>query len=185
MTDAWQLTTAEELLRLPRGRARHKLVRGELRTMPLFEMPEAHAISQLIHSLRNHACERRLGSVLPSVGFQLETDPDTVRGPAIALITRERVRALGRTPGYWPEAPALAVEVYAPSDLYSHVADRVADYLEHGTRLAWVLDARRRAVAVHRPGQPVRVLTGDDVLDGEDVVPGWTLPLSDLIRDIG
>ena len=179
------MTTAEELLRLPRGRARHELVRGELRTMPLFEMPEARAISQLLHSLRSYACEHRLGSVLPSVGFQLETNPDTVRGPAVAFITRERVSALGHTPGYWPEAPTLAVEVYAPGDVYSQVADRVADYLEHGTGVVWVLDARRRVVAVHRPGQPVRMLTGDDVLDGEDVVPGWTLPLRELFHDIG
>jgi hypothetical protein len=37
-------------------------------------------------------------------------------------------------------------------------------------------------VAVHRPGQPVRVLTENDSLDGEDVVPGWTLPVRDLFR---
>jgi Uma2 family endonuclease len=180
MTTAPEPMTADDLTRLPRGRARHELVRGELRTMSLFEIPEALAVSNLAHSLHNFACDRHLGSVLPSVGYRLETDPDTVRGPAVSFITRERVEAIGRIPGYWLEAPALAVEVYAPSDIYSHVAERVADYLEHGTPLVWVLDARRHIVTAHRPGQRVQVYAGDAVLDAEGVIPGWKLPLGEL-----
>lgn len=172
--------TAEDLLRIPRGRARHELVRGALRTMPLFEMPEASAISTLLHSLGNHTHEHGLGETLPTVGFQLERDPDTVRGPAVAFIRHERVEAIGIGEGYWPEAPDLAVEVYAPSDPYSHVAERVADYIEHGTRLVLVVDARRRTVTAHRPGERVQVCAGDDVLDAEDMLPGWTLSLRDL-----
>jgi len=33
---------------------------------------------------------------------------------------------------------------------------------------------------VHRPGQAVRILTENDVLDAEEVVPGWTLPVRNL-----
>ncbi|MBA2447501.1 MAG: Uma2 family endonuclease, partial [Chloroflexi bacterium] len=50
----------------------------------------------------------------------------------------------------------------------------------HGVRLVFVVNPRRRTVAVHRSGQPVRILGLDDVLDGEDVVPGWTLAVRDL-----
>lgn len=174
------LMTADDLLRIPRGTARHELVRGELRTMSLFEIPEAFATTKLAHSLRNHVHERQLGSVLPTVGYQLESDPDTVRGPAISYVTRDRTNAIGRMPGYPLEAPALAVEVYAPSDLYSHVAERVADYLEHGTHLVWVLDARRRTVTAHRPSERVHVYANDDVLDAEPVIPDWRLPLRAL-----
>ena len=42
------------------------------------------------------------------------------------------------------------------------------------------IELKLMTVAVHRPGQAVRILGGDDVLDGEDVVPGWTLPVCDL-----
>ena len=114
------------------------------------------------------------------MGYHLESNPDTVRGPAVSFITRERVDAIGHLPGYWPEAPALAVEVYAPSELYSHVAERIADYVEHGTRLVWVLDARRRTITAHRPGQRAQVYAGDDVLDAEGVIPGWRLSLREL-----
>ena len=37
---------------------------------------------------------------------------------------------------------------------------------------------------VHRPGQPVRILTIDDVVDGEDVVPGWSSPVRELFEEL-
>jgi Uma2 family endonuclease len=46
--------------------------------------------------------------------------------------------------------------------------------------MVFVVNPRRRTVAVHRAGQPVRILTVEDVLDGEDVVPGWSLPIHEL-----
>jgi Uma2 family endonuclease len=72
------------------------------------------------------------------------------------------------------------VEVYGPSDLYAHVAERVADYIEHGTRLVWVMDARRRTVTAYRPGQRAEVYAGEDVLDADEIMPGWKLPLREL-----
>jgi Uma2 family endonuclease len=70
--------------------------------------------------------------------------------------------------------------VISPHDLYTEVDEKVAEWLEHGTRLVFVVNPRRRTVAVHRPGQPVSVLCADDVIDGEDVVPGWTLSVREL-----
>jgi Uma2 family endonuclease len=172
--------TADELLRLPRGRARHELVRGELRTMPLFEWPDACAIAEVSFALGNYARTHQLGDVVAAVGFQLATNPDTVRAPAVAFLRRERVEATGRVRGYWPGAPDLAVEVISPNDLYTEVEEKVAEWFEHGTQLVFVVNPRRRTVAVHRPGQPLHILAGADVLDGADVVPGWTLPVRDL-----
>jgi Uma2 family endonuclease len=43
--------------------------------------------------------------------FTLATDPDTVRAPDVAFVSRERIEAVGEVEGYWPGAPDLAVEV--------------------------------------------------------------------------
>ena len=43
--------------------------------------------------------------------------------------------------------------------------------------------AGRSFQARHRPGEQVLILTEADVLDGEDVVPGWTLSVCDLFAD--
>jgi Uma2 family endonuclease len=73
--------------------------------------------------------------------------------------------------------------VISPNDLYTEADEQVAEWFEHGTRLVFVINPRRRTVAVHRTGQAVRVLGRDDTLEGEDVVPGWQLAIRDLFEE--
>ena len=53
------------------------------------------------------------------------------------------------------------------------------DWLAAGTRMAIVLDPRKRSASVYR-GPHATLLTGDNVLRGEDIVPGWSVALKDL-----
>jgi Uma2 family endonuclease len=76
--------------------------------------------------------------------------------------------------------PDLAVEVLSPDEGPTAVQDKVAEYLAAGVPLVWVCDPAREAVTVHQPGQPPRVLGAADVLTGEDVLPGFRLPLAEL-----
>jgi Uma2 family endonuclease len=176
-----RLMTADELIRLPRGRARHELVRGELRTMPPAGWGNGSQSARIGAALDTHVETHGLGEVaVGDPGFRLTTDPDTVRAPDVAFIRRERVPVGADRRGYFVGAPDLAVEVISPNDLYTEVDEKVAEWLEHGTRLVFVVNPRRRTVAVHRPEQRVQILGIDDVLDGEDVVPGWKLPLREL-----
>lgn len=176
-----RLMTAEELLQLPDDGQRHELVRGELRTMPPTTPEHGWLALDLASPLRSHVRASRLGVVMVNdVGFKLTQRPDTVRAPDIAFVSRERLPELGDARHYPVGAPDLAVEVISPNDLYTEVDEKIAEWLAHGTRLVWVVNPRRRVVAVHRPGQPTRTLGEADVLDGEDVVPGFRLPLREL-----
>lgn len=176
--------TADELLDLPDDSQRHELVRGELRTMAPAGWEHGDWSSVIDGSLGPYARKLRLGRVFAGdVGFLLAADPDTVRAPDIAFVRRDRVVAVESRRGYFPGAPDLAVEVVSPNDRYTDVDEKVAEWLEHGTRMVLVVNPRRKSVAVHRPGQPTRTLTLDDAIDGEDVVPGWRLPLQELFAD--
>jgi Uma2 family endonuclease len=176
-----RLMTADQLLRLPDDGQRHELVRGELRAMPPAGDEHGSIASDLHASLAPYVRAHDLGrTYIAETGFRLTTDPDTVRAPDVAFVRRERVEATGRLSGYRPGAPDLVVEVISPNDRYTEVDEKVAEWLEHGARLVFVVNPRRRTVAAHRPGQPVRVLGEGDTLDGEDVVPGWTLAVRDL-----
>lgn len=178
-----KLMTADELFRLPDDRMLHELVKGELTTMPPPGAEHGGITARVVGSLIPHVIVRGLGEVLAGdPGFLLTREPDTVRAPDVAFIRRERLEETGLPRGYFPGAPDLAVEVISPTDLYTEVEDKVAEWLEHGTRLLFVVNPRRRTVAVYRPNQPVRTLTEADMLDGEDVVPGWSLPIRDLFR---
>jgi Uma2 family endonuclease len=73
--------------------------------------------------------------------------------------------------------------VVSPSDRASEVAEKATAWLDAGVRLVWVVDPQARLAAVHHPGGLVTVLRQDGVLDGEDVLPGFRLPLAPLLGD--
>lgn len=178
------LMTADELMRLPDDGQRHELVRGELRTMPPGGWEHGCESIKVAASLAPYGIRRKLGGVAGAdTGFRLRTEPDTVRVPDLAFVRRERLPtgAVGR--GYFLGAPDLAVEVISPNDLYTEVDEKVAEWLEHGAAMVLVVNPRRKAVAVHRLGQPVLILGEDDTLDGADVVPGWTMAVREIFDE--
>ena len=114
--------------------------------------------------------------------------PDSSWGPTpttFAPLTRRSSgargpKAAGRTPGFFPGPPDVAVEVISPSDSHTEVEEEVADWLGAGTLAVIVVDPRRRTVKVHRSLAEAAVLTEADVLAIEDVVPGWRMPVEDI-----
>jgi Uma2 family endonuclease len=178
-----KLMTADELLRLPDDGQRHELIAGELRTMPLNGAEHGRVAANLATLLGQYVHAHHLGyAYAAGTGFQLTAGPDTVRAPDFAFVRQERVLAVGRVTGYLPGPPDLAAEVLSPNDRPAEVEEKVASWLAHGTRLVLVVDPRRRTVRVYRPGTPPRTLAEQDVLSGEDVVPGWTLPVGALFE---
>jgi Uma2 family endonuclease len=177
-----KLMTADELSWLPNASMRHELVNGELLTMAPPGAEHGSITSRIDRSLGPHVEASDLGAALAGdPGFQLTTGPDTVRAPDVAFIRRERVPESGLPRGYFPGAPDAAFEVISPNHLYTEVDEKVAGWLTHGKRLLVGVNPRRRAKA-SRPDQPVRTRPEVDVLDGEDVVPGWSLPVRNLFR---
>ena len=174
MSATTQLMTAEELLKLPRGQFRYELVEGELRQMSPAGHNHGKIAARLTIALGEYVEENDLGELYAAeTGFKLKTDPDTVRAPDVSFIRRERVAEVGETKGYWPGAPDLAVEVLSPDDTVSEVERKVEEWLEAGARLVWVISPKLRTVTVYRSLSDIAVLTENDTLDGEQVVPGF------------
>ncbi|HVF55854.1 MAG TPA: Uma2 family endonuclease [Pyrinomonadaceae bacterium] len=181
MSATTQLKTAEELLKLPRGRFRYELVNGELRRMSPAGHNHGRIAARLTVSLGQHVEENNLGEVYAAeTGFKLRSDPDTVRAPDVAFVRRERVDEAGEMKGYFPGAPDLAVEVNSPDDTVREVEEKVAEWLEYGARLVWIISPKLHNVTVYRSLADVRTLTERDALDGEDVVPGFNYPVAKL-----
>jgi Uma2 family endonuclease len=131
--------------------------------------------------LFQHVEAHHLGTVYAAeTGFQLTQDPDTVRAPDVAFVSRQRLEVVGEIEGYWPGAPDLAVEVISPSDRYTDVEDKVVEWLEAGSRMVIVVNPRQRSVTVYHSRTDMIRLTEEDTLDGGDVVTGWQLPIREM-----
>ena len=187
MAVAEKLLTAQDLLAMPDDGSRYELVRGELRTMAPAGHEHGGVAVNITVPLGAYVKQKNLGRVYAAeTGFVLSRDPDTVRAPDVAFVSKERLVDLNRK-GYFPGAPDLAVEVVSPGDVYAEdyyiaVEEKVAEWLAAGSRLVWVVNPRQRTLKVHRSLTDITVLTEADVADGGETVPGWRLPVAEMFE---
>ncbi len=184
MKNLEHLVTADQLLAMERGRVCHELIRGEVREMPPPGAEHGAVTLNIQAPLYNFVREHQLGRVFAAeTGFLIERDPDTVRAPDCAFVRAERL-AGGVPKKYCPFAPDLAVETElpddSPDDRPRRLEDKVKQWLDCGARLVWVIDPARRTVTVHSPNGEPRTLRDQDLLGGEDVVPGFRMAIADL-----
>jgi Uma2 family endonuclease len=183
MTTTQHTMTADDLWRLPNDGMRHELVRGELTVMTPAAGRHGDVAMRVAFALMAHAQAQKLGKVLAAeTGFLIARNPDTVRAPDAAFIAKNHVPPGGLPEGFVPFAPDIAVEVLSPSDALVEVEEKVDQWIEAGAALVWVVNPRRRTVTVHRKGRDPRVLRENDVLDGEDVCPGFSSPVAEFFQ---
>ena len=118
-----------------------------------------------------------------SAGFTLPNG--AVRAPDASWIVRERWDALTREQKdkFSPICPDFVVELTSPSDTHEAARKKLAEYIEQGARLGWLIHRKTGAVEVYRPGRPVEVLKRPATLSGEDVLPGFELDLKGILFD--
>lgn len=182
--DAKQVTTADELIRLPTGMGRrYELVRGELKTMTPAGSRHGRIAFRLGLKLGAHVLQNGLGEVFAAeTGFLLRRDPDTVRAPDVAFVSAGRLPEGGLPRGFFPGAPDLAVEVVSPDDAADEVQQKVLDYLRAGARQVWVVYPDTRSVMVHAAGGEARTLGPEETLDGGEVAPGFAVRVGEFFE---
>jgi len=173
--------SAEELLQLPRGRARFELLDGELSVMEPGGAEHGAVAVRIGAKLLTHVDEHGLGAVFGAeTGFVLVPGEETtIRAPDAAFVARGNVERLGRTENYWPEAPDLAVEVVSAGDSFSAVHEKALAWLEAGTRLVLVADPDTRMVTGYRRGS-METWAEDATVGASDVVAGWAPRAAEL-----
>lgn len=178
-----RLLTAEDLIKLPDDDQKHELIQGNLTSEPPASYRHGLVAAQIYALLRDFALAHTLGKVVSfETGFLLARAPDTIREPDVAFVSEARLKAAGAIDGFFPGPPDLAVEVLSPSDRPGEIHAKVADYLAAGTHLVWIVDPERRRVTVHRSLLSPRILGASDRLEGEDVLPGFAIAVTDLLE---
>ena len=177
------LVTGEELARTP-NLGRCELVRGEIvLAKPTFR-EHGRVEGNFYHELRSFAEPRGLGEVLVGeVGIYTGRDPDTIRGADVVFLSSERYARCRRKRGFLDVAPDLVVEVRSESESWAAVEEKVGEYFACGVRLVWVADPGTATVRAYRSVEGFRELGASDVLTGDEVLPGFSAPVSRLFED--
>ena len=138
---------------------------------------EAIVATNISTELNIHAQRTNAGVVSGADSTLRMRSSGRVRLPDVAFVSFERVpKNAEPIPTL---APDLAVEVLSESNTAEEINQKLREYFESGTRLAWIVDPATKSVSVyHGPAEPTRVLSEADHLDGENVLPGFSMPVA-------
>lgn len=138
---------------------------------------EAKAGAYLLNWVESHD----LGEVFSSSGgFRLANT--AVRSPDAAFVAK------GRLPENWDQgenaflnlAPDFVIEIRSKTDSLDLQA-KMREYIANGVRLGWLINRQNQQAWVYRADQSVTQYPATAILNGEDVVPGFTLPIQSLL----
>ena len=175
------LVTAEDLPGISIPGKSIELVRGFLVVREPPSTRHGRVAARMSYLVSEWVYRHDLGAVIQDAGFEIESDPDTVRAPDVAFVSRSRVDEIPAT-GFARFAPDLAVEVLSPHDRPGELLAKVGQLLDAGSRLVWVIDPLRARAIVYRENGDVSIVGPDGSLDGESVLPGFTCPVAEVFR---
>jgi Uma2 family endonuclease len=177
--------TDTELLALGAGTdVKYELHNGKVVAMPPAGFNHGVIISRLMAYLGIHVLQHKLGELTDGQsGFRISIE--NCFEPDIAFVSHERiklVRPLGEK--LFHGSPDLAIEVLSPSDSITRTERRLLLFLNHGSRLAWMIDPKSKTARVYRPGQDFELLKANQTLTGNSVVPGFRLSLARIFEGL-
>ncbi len=162
---------------------RYELIEGELIEMVRPGILHGRLAARLGRYLDEFAEDNDLGIVTTDTGYRLPNSRTTVLGPDVAFIFFERVPQVN-SEKWAPVMPDLAVEIKSPSNTIAELRRKAAIYLEHGSRLVWIIVPNTKSAEVHRLDASGEIQTEfiglDGSLAGEAVLPGFSLALRRL-----
>jgi Uma2 family endonuclease len=179
MATTTHLMTAEELMRLPDDGLQHELIKGELLTMPPPNPEHGLVMNNVAFLLTAYVRPHHLGKVITGdAGFKLESDPDTVLGPDVAFIRHERIAGISTQ--YFAGAPDLVVEIRSPGDRRGKVDAKANMWLDAGAASIWLINPKTRTVEVRKADGNKELLTVEDELNGNDIIPGFRCRVAEI-----
>jgi Uma2 family endonuclease len=138
----------------------------------------------LIRVLKEYVDPRNLGLVSGESGM-MSLVPGQVRIPDVAFASWKRFpdRKMPKEP--IPSlVPDLAIEVLSESNTKREMARKYREYFQAGVQLVWEVDPKNRTVEVFTAADQSTRLNENQTLDGGNVLPGFTLSLSQLFGEL-
>lgn len=175
-----QLVTARQFAEMD-PEVPSELVRGEVVEMPRPGMRHGVVCGNTYDPIKAWARTGGHGLVATNdTGVLTERDPDSVRGPDILFVGRQRWPQDRAPEGFLEVAPDLAIEVLSTYDVWKDVLEKTSEYFDAGVREVWVVDPELKTVQIFRPDKPPRTLHPSDLIESADVLPGFSCPVAEF-----
>ena len=178
------LTSVDEYSRLPdpKDGTWLELRRGIVVTVARPNWEQGEIIGTVDGLLKSFAKKHRLGRVSVESGVITERAPDTLRGPDVSFMSKERMPLSERMNHYASVTPDLCVEVLSPSNTRAELNEKMSEYFSTGARMVWLIDPDERSVTIYEQPNEGRVYKGRSVISGDNVLPGFTCTVGELFE---
>ena len=153
---------------------RFELINGEI-VEKLPTEQHGYIAGLIVTAINNFTLPRRLGLAAVEARHRNRNDQYNDRIPDVSF-TKERRQLVAQ--GSVTRFPDLVVEIRSPDDSVQGMRDKAADYIKHGVSIVWLIHPRLRFVEVYRPNRDIEILGTMDQLRGDEVLPGFTVPVS-------
>jgi Uma2 family endonuclease len=142
---------------------------------------ESRLAAQLVYLIITYLNQHDLGICTGADGM-MRIAPGLVRIPDVAFISWNRLPG-GEAPREpIPQlAPDLAVEVLSDGNTEAEMDRKVREYFASGVRMAWLINPKKRTARVYSGPEESIVVRSDQLLEGGDLLPGFSLVLADLL----
>jgi Uma2 family endonuclease len=157
---------------------------GEIIIMPPTKFPSGSHESDMDTDLRIWCRDFGGVSTGASAGYQMSDG--SVLSPDAAWVSPERWENHTQPSGEWILlCPDFVVEIRSRSNNLAPLQVKMRLYLDNGARLGWLIDPSNRRVYVYRAGQEEpEILDDPKVVEGGDVLPGFTFQVARWIFDV-
>jgi Uma2 family endonuclease len=156
--------------------ARWELVDGEI--VWLSPTNHYHAQVEVAIALALGPFAKQIGAALMAgdPGFVVGALHQQLRGPDIALVTKERLHIIPRDQTWGSEAPDLAVEVLSPEQHgEAYARPKVAEYLAAGAKVVWLVDPDSQTVRAYEPNRDeYAVYSAETKINLDRIAPGFS-----------
>jgi Uma2 family endonuclease len=169
----------EDFQKLPeREGIRYELDEGELLMEPSPTFLHNRIRDRIARRLNDFVEAHKLGEVIVEMDFRL--GPSIVRNPDVAFVTADHLRRIDVDRSPADGAPALAVEVISKGNPAEDTAKKVRQYLRSGSGSVWLVYPGLRTIETHSLAG-VRTFEAPDILKDESLLPGFSLPLAEIL----
>lgn len=104
------------------------------------------------------------------------------RSPDLAWVANERWESLSAEDRkkFPPLCPDFVIELRSASDALKNLQDKMAEYIENGAQLGWLIDPIERKVHVYRQGGEIEILDNPQSVGGEPLLKNFNLNLEKI-----
>ncbi len=158
----------------------YEFVNGKLEKKEMPTAKHSGIATRTIGGLGVFSKQNNFGRVYGNTIFQIGANR---RIPDVAFVSASKIPQSGEPLDIWNFAPDLAIEVISPSERHNKVEQKIREYFAAGVTRVWKIVQEFKTLTIYFSMTETKILTEDDVITCEEILPGFSLKLSDIFID--